>query len=80
MTTEPKVKAKPRETTRLTPSGEETIMGLLVKFSYDEAGASAVEYALLMAFIAVAIAASVMTFGNAVKALFENAATKLPGG
>ena len=34
-------------------------MDLILKFSADEAGASAVEYALLMAFIAVAIAASV---------------------
>ena len=39
-------------------------MDLLVKFSCDEAGASAVEYAFLLAFIAVAIAASVMTFGQ----------------
>ena len=55
-------------------------MDLIIKFTCDEAGASAVEYALLMAFIAMAIAASVTTFGAAVNRLFENAGTKLPGG
>ena len=46
-------------------------MDLIIKFSADEAGASAVEYALLMAFIAVAIAGSVTTFGTAVAGLFD---------
>jgi Flp pilus assembly pilin Flp len=72
MTTEPKVKAKPRNTTRLTPSGEETIMDLLIKFTLDEAGAPAVEYAILLACIATAIAASVSTFGIAIRGLFES--------
>jgi Flp pilus assembly pilin Flp len=55
-------------------------MDLLVKFSCDEAGASAVEYAFLLAFIAVAIAASVMTFGIAVKESFISSTTKMFGG
>ena len=55
-------------------------MDLIMKFTFDEAGAPAVEYALLMAFIAVAIAASISTFGAAVKGLFADAAKKLPGG
>ena len=61
---------KPPETSRLTPCGEETVMDLILKFSADEAGAPAVEYALLLAFIAVAIAASIQTFGLAVANLF----------
>ncbi|MDO9532844.1 MAG: Flp family type IVb pilin [Deltaproteobacteria bacterium] len=48
-------------------------MDLIMKFTCDEAGASAVEYALLMAFIAVVIATSVSTFGLAVRGLFEKA-------
>jgi Flp pilus assembly pilin Flp len=80
MATEPKVKPKPQETSRLTPCGQETIMDLVIKFTCDEAGASAVEYAFLVAFIAVAIAASVITFGTAVKGLFDNAVAKWPGG
>ncbi|MBM4301320.1 MAG: Flp family type IVb pilin [Deltaproteobacteria bacterium] len=55
-------------------------MDLIMQFTFDEAGAPAVEYALLMAFIAVAIAASVLTFGAAVKGLFDNAVAKFPGG
>ena len=55
-------------------------MDLIMKFTFDEAGAPAVEYAVLMACIAVAIAASVSIFGAAVKGLFDNAALKVPGG
>ena len=55
-------------------------MDLILKFTFDESGAPAVEYALLLAFIAVAIAASVSTFGAAVKVSFENSASKMFGG
>jgi pilus assembly protein Flp/PilA len=37
----------------------------------NEEGASAVEYALILAFIAAAIIASVTLFGGSVKGLFE---------
>ena len=70
MANEPETQPKPPETSRLTPGGEETVMDLILKFSADEAGAPTVEYALLMAFIAVAIAASVRNFGTAVANLF----------
>jgi Flp pilus assembly pilin Flp len=55
-------------------------MDLLVKFSCDETGASAVEYAFLLAFIAVAIAASVMTFGNAISNSFATSTAKMFSG
>jgi Flp pilus assembly pilin Flp len=45
-------------------------MDLILRFSADEAGAPAVEYALLLAFIAVAILASVRSFGAAVANLY----------
>jgi Flp pilus assembly pilin Flp len=70
MAIEPEAQPKPPETIPLPPCGEETVMDLILKFSADEAGAPAVEYALLLAFIAVAIAASVQTFGLAVANLF----------
>ena len=54
-------------------------MDLIIKFTCDEAGASAVEYAFLLAFIALAIAASVTTFGQAVGGLFDNVVAQLPG-
>ncbi len=46
-------------------------MELIMKFACDEVGAPAVEYAFLMAFIAVAIAASVVSFGSALANLFN---------
>jgi Flp pilus assembly pilin Flp len=55
-------------------------MDMILKFSIDEAGAPAVEYALLLALIALAIATGVSTFGAAVAELFDNAANKLPSG
>jgi len=54
-------------------------MDLLVKFSCDEVGASAVEYAFLVTFIAVAIVASVTIFGQAVRDSFQNSTTKIFG-
>jgi Flp pilus assembly pilin Flp len=62
---------KPTETSRLTPSGEETGMDLILKFSADEAGTPAVEYAFLMALIALAITVGVRTFAVAVTNLFN---------
>ena len=46
-------------------------MDLIVKFAWEESGASAVEYAVLMALIALAIIGSVTAFGTAVKGLFQ---------
>ncbi|HZK14919.1 MAG TPA: Flp family type IVb pilin [Desulfobaccales bacterium] len=46
-------------------------MDLILKFSSDEAGASAVEYALLLALIAMVIVTSVSAFGIVVRGLFE---------
>ena len=46
-------------------------MDLIMKFTCDEAGATAVEYAFLLAFIAVFIVASVQSFGAAVANLFN---------
>ncbi len=45
-------------------------MDLILKLSGDESGASAVEYALLLAFIAMAIIASVTSLGSTVSGLF----------
>ncbi|MGA9754355.1 MAG: Flp family type IVb pilin [Desulfobaccales bacterium] len=55
-------------------------MGLILKFSWDESGATAVEYALLVAFIASAIAASVGTLGTQLLSIFTSAAGMFPSG
>jgi pilus assembly protein Flp/PilA len=79
MATESKGKVKPDKTTRLTPRGEETIMDLFIRFICDEGGASAVEYALLLSFIALAIITSVTTFGQAIRDSFINSTTAMFG-
>jgi Flp pilus assembly pilin Flp len=55
-------------------------MDSIVKFSGDDAGASAVEYALLIMCIAMAVVAAVKTFGGAVRSLFELADAQYPSG
>jgi Flp pilus assembly pilin Flp len=45
-------------------------MEMIIKFTWDESGAAAVEYAFLTAFIAMVIVASVTTFGATVANLF----------
>jgi len=45
-------------------------MDLILKFSADDTGAPAVEYAILLACIALAIAAAVRSFGSVIANLF----------
>jgi len=65
-------RAKPTETCRLTPLREETVMELIMKFTFEETGASAVEYALLLAFITMVVVASITTLGTAIKGAFDS--------
>jgi pilus assembly protein Flp/PilA len=44
----------------------------------DEEGASAIEYALLVALIALAITAGATTLGTKISTMFTTAAAKLP--
>jgi len=71
MKNEPGVEPQGQPSRRPHPYGEETIMDLIVKFYDDETGAPAVEYALLVAFITIAIAASVQNFATSVGKLFN---------
>ncbi len=80
MVIEPKGIANTPDTRHSIPYGEETIMDLLAKFTWDEAGASSVEYALLLTFIALAIMVSVTTFGAALRDSFINSNNKMFGG
>jgi pilus assembly protein Flp/PilA len=50
---------------------------LLKRFSEDESGATAIEYALIAAGIAVAIIAAVQGLGTKLTAVFDNTASKL---
>jgi len=55
-------------------------MDLIIKFSGDESGATAVEYALLLSLIALTVMAAVNTFGAGVRGLFELANDRFPTG
>jgi pilus assembly protein Flp/PilA len=54
------------------------IKTLLSKFWNEEDGASAIEYGLLAALIAVVIAGSVGSLGGDLKGVFDSVATALP--
>jgi pilus assembly protein Flp/PilA len=55
-------------------------MDLIYRFARDEAGATAVEYALLVTFISLAIIGSLTVFGQAIKNSYETSTTSLFGG
>jgi pilus assembly protein Flp/PilA len=50
----------------------------IVAFLRDEEGASAIEYALLVALIALAITAGATTLGTKISGMFNAAANRLP--
>jgi Flp pilus assembly pilin Flp len=55
-------------------------MHLIVKFSYDDSGATSVEYAFLLALIAIGIISGVQAFGSAVRGLFQSGSDAFPSG
>ncbi len=52
-------------------------MNLVHHFWRDESGATAIEYGLIAAFLAIAIIASVQALGTSVNTLYGNIATAL---
>jgi pilus assembly protein Flp/PilA len=52
-------------------------MNILNRFVRDESGATAIEYSLIAALMAVALIAAVPTLGNAISTSFTNIATQL---
>jgi pilus assembly protein Flp/PilA len=54
-----------------------TLTQAIKKFYRDEAGVTAIEYALIAALIAVAIIAAVTLVGTDIAAVFTNISTKL---
>ena len=55
-----------------------TYLRKIVTFLQDEEGASAIEYALLVALIALAITAGATTLGTRIGGMFNSAAAQLP--
>ncbi|MEQ1770170.1 MAG: Flp family type IVb pilin [Devosia sp.] len=54
-------------------------MTSIQRFVSDESGATAIEYGLIAALIAVGIIAAATTLGNSLTALFGRISTKLNG-
>lgn len=54
-------------------------MTFIKNFLRDEAGASAAEYALILAIVGAAIAAAMVALGNAVDDRIDNATTAVGG-
>ena len=52
-------------------------MTLLQRFANDESGATAIEYGLIAALIAVGIIVAATTLGGSLSALFDRVSTKL---
>lgn len=55
-----------------------TYLRNIMAFINDEEGASAIEYALLVALIALVISVGATTLGSKISAMFTTAAGKLP--
>ena len=54
-------------------------MNLIAKFAKDESGATAIEYGLIAALIAVGIIVAATTLGGSLASLFDRISTKLNG-
>lgn len=52
-------------------------MNILSRFAADESGATAIEYGLIAALIAVGIIAAATTLGSSLSDLFNRVSTKL---
>jgi pilus assembly protein Flp/PilA len=55
------------------------MVGLIARLRRDERGASATEYAMLIVFVALAIAAGAQTFGKDLSTWFASTAASITG-
>jgi len=53
------------------------VLTLALRFLRDDAGATAIEYAMIASGIGVAIAATVVSLGSSVQGLYQNVLTTL---
>ena len=58
-------------------SQKQSILAAVARFTREDSGATAIEYALIASGIGVAVAASVVTLGSSVNTLFTNVSTSL---
>lgn len=55
------------------------MFSLITKFSKDESGATAIEYGLIAALVAVAAIVGMTALGSSLNSIFTNVSTKLDG-
>jgi pilus assembly protein Flp/PilA len=80
MTTAFKIKSRLQKSGRLPPCGEETIMELIFRFTRDEAGTAALEYAIILTILGIALMASMSTISTALSGIFTHVSGHLTGG
>jgi pilus assembly protein Flp/PilA len=61
------------------PSEEETIMKLIFKFARDEDGAAALEYALILTILGIALMGGMTSIGTSLTGVFSDVAGHLTG-
>ena len=62
---------------RSEPKGSVKMRTSIARFVQDESGATAIEYGLIAAGIAVAVVAAMATLGPAIQALLESVVTEI---
>jgi pilus assembly protein Flp/PilA len=55
------------------------MLGLVKRFSRDDAGATATEYAMLVVFVALAIAVGAQTLGGGINTIYSNISATISG-
>jgi pilus assembly protein Flp/PilA len=71
------VRKAPDELRKADDVCKEPGMNIVARFANDESGATAIEYGLIAALIAVGIIAAATTLGGSLSGLFSNISTKL---
>ena len=72
MAADPKVDYRPQKSSRPTPYGEETIMDLIIRFTSDEGGTAALEYAIVMTLIGIFLMAGMSALSTTLTGIFNN--------
>ncbi|HXW42855.1 MAG TPA: Flp family type IVb pilin [Xanthobacteraceae bacterium] len=54
-----------------------SLLSIVWRFTYDDGGATAIEYAMIASGIAVAIATTIVTLGSTVESLYKDVYTTL---
>jgi Flp pilus assembly pilin Flp len=68
----PTFKIKAAKIQSFNPFGEETIMELIMRFSRDETGTAALEYAIVLTLIGIALIGAMKTMAGSLIGIFSS--------